>query len=410
MNNHSTNKQLHKVVRITMVAILVLTGLVIMVPLAFSYLSDTQEKGIAIRAASAAELWEMQGSFDVNRWKADNHTGINVHNKSPRDLWIFFEFTGDMKQVFKQSGPVLVKAGETCPVILRSLDEEDSPRVPNPLDLIEFQSDTSGKVSGDACLPPFYGQWQWKTFAGNVKIHTLNSYATLEFPAQVSGSVLWDIYFSNCCGMTALELSASCADASEVRLMTADVGMTKSLAAEELDDSSADSILQSARDYLTRLQSFQPLQFIAPVQAAVERIAPGLWQEREDQQAKLNQGTETIQRLLHMVETLTLEKQQLEYQLEQSQYTIRELHNQLESTQAASATVNGPEKDEPTSPVEGESANIDEISNSTVIEPSVVNSPDAKAVSDALPLQTEPNPSSTDNEANSLDELGGAAQ
>lgn len=329
--------QLIKVVRFTMTAILVLAGLVIMVPLAFSYLSATQEQGIAIRAASAAEIWEMQGSFDVDRWKIDNHTGINIHNKSPRDLWIFFEFTGDLKQVFKQSGPLLVKAGETCPVILGSLDKDDSPRVPNPLELIEFQSGTRGKTTNGGCLPPLNGQWQWKTFVGQVKIHTLNSYAILEVPTQVSGSVLWDIYFSNICGMTACELSRSHTSVDEVRLMTADVEMNRRMESEALDEGSEDGVLQSARDYLTRLKSFQTLQFIAPIQAAVERMAPGLWQEHEELKARLCEGADTIQRLINMVEILTEEKQQLECRLEDQQYTIKELRNQLDEARVVTA-------------------------------------------------------------------------
>lgn len=393
--------QLIKIIRITMTAILVLAGLVIMVPRAFSYLSATQERGIAIRAATAAEIWEMQGSFEVNCWKANNHTGISIYNKSPRDLWIFFEYTGDMKQVFKQSGPVLVKAGETCPVILGSLDEDDSPRVPNPLDLIEFQSSTSGKTLSSGCLPSSYSSWQWKTFAGHVKIHTLNSYATLEFPAQVSGSVLWDIYFSNICGLNALELSTSCTDASQVRMITADVNL--STADEEFDDNSEDGILQSGRDYLTRIRSYQPLQFIAPIQATVERIAPGLWQEHEDQKARLYEGADTIQRLINMVIVLTEEKQQLENRLEEQQLTIHELYDKLENVQATPEQVASPDAEVPVKTEEDVPANPDEVGDSAGAEPVVVPGTDANKGSSAQPLPTEPDLSSTCSESNWFD-------
>jgi hypothetical protein len=104
--------------RYFIIALLAMAGVAVLVPCALSYLSSVQDKGISIRTAASSEIWEMEGSFAEERWKDDNSSGIYIKNKSSRDLIIYFEYTGDLKQIFKHSDPVMVPAGTKTEVKL----------------------------------------------------------------------------------------------------------------------------------------------------------------------------------------------------------------------------------------------------------------------------------------------------
>lgn len=90
--------------------------------------------------------------------------------------------------------------------------------------------------------------------------------------------------------------------------------------------------------------SFRPLQFIESMQAAVEKNASGLWQEREQQLAQLSQAAEKIRELISLVEVLLEDKQQLEYMVEDQQYIIEELQAQLEEARSSAALEHNHEK------------------------------------------------------------------
>lgn len=330
-------KEPRSLIKSALIGLLVLVGMVVMVPLAFSYLSSTQQQGIAIRLAPASEIWDIHGSFNIDSWKKDNASGISIHNKSPRDLWVFFEYTGDLKQVFKHSEPVLIKAGATQELSFAPLDDKDSPRLLNPLDLIQnYSAASSGKCSAIS----------WKIFNGTVKIHTLNQYASLETPSiGIPGNVLWDLFFSHKLGIDADQYCQQCWETQKASLKSDQETVSTTLnrlaadpkirqmSGEELEQQ-GDRALEDTEKVLTESNAYQPATFIEEVMQAVEQIAPGLWKDREQLLKGYSQLKEQLTRLNDLFLAYKEEVKQLkqvildhENQIHSLQDNITELEN-----------------------------------------------------------------------------------
>jgi regulator of replication initiation timing len=278
--------KLKKTLSYFLITLLVIAGITTLVPYALSYLSSVQDKAISIRTTPASELWEIQGSFNEDRWKTDSDSGIYIKNKSPRDLVIYFKYTGDLNQIFKHSDPLLVPAGTTTELKLYPLDDKDSPRLLNPLDIVDCGKESNvGKANKKDKDDNDGKKSSWKEFSGKVIVYTLNEYASLESgEINLSGKTLWDMFFARKYKVEPKEYYENKwkLEKGESDVVFDDQFITKSKANTSLNKSAentAETDEAEIRSYLQGLQGFKGMEIVQPVVDTIETIAPGLLDE-----------------------------------------------------------------------------------------------------------------------------------
>lgn len=307
---------------------LLLMGL--MTTAALAYFNSLEKQGISIRATPASEIWELSGSFNETRWKQSNQTGIYITNKCRKDLWMNFEYGGQLKQVFKQSDPVLLKAGTTQEIVLQPLDDKDSPRLLNPLDLIDCQCWQHGKnANGQNCECIL--NCCWKTFSGELKIHILNEYASLASGnIRVSGDTLWYVFFSRKFGLNPLTYYEKCWNEGilEPKLKLSQERPRIALQGIELEQTALQDQVE-ARDFLQEWEEYQPIALLLPVMQVVEKVAPGLLEERSYFITTLRNFQIKLENLSAIIDAFKAQERKLREQISNQQDMITNLTNRL---------------------------------------------------------------------------------
>ncbi len=349
-------RRVKKTFKVLFTSFIVLLTIALMAPVALSYLSSTADKGIAIRAAPASEIWEMQGSFDLNRWKATDASGIIIHNKKQRDLWVYYEYTGQLKQIFKNSDPLMVAAGNTGEIALAPIDDEDSLRLLNPLDLIENYKEAGGKKCGCSL--------NWKTFSGTVKVHTLNDYAVLETtPINISGEVLWKLLFARKYGLDAGQYYQDCwksqtvsgMDACQTLAASADSKTAaasgsglKSAGTPRVDiQESTRLLLKQSQTTLDEASAYEPPTFLDPVLQVIEQIAPGFWEDRLQLLDLFNSLKEQLGEMRALLVQYQEKVFTLESEIEDLKIENESLNERIDSLQENLSRRNEPAADSP---------------------------------------------------------------
>lgn len=312
------NKKTQK--RIALLAIgslLAMGGVAFLPERAFSYLSSFQEADIDIKATPADKIWKMDGDFQVDRWKDTFSTGIQVTNLTGGDdLWIYFEYTGDLKNVFQHQDPVLLLAGSTVELQLNPLDNQDSPRVLNPSDIVNAEG-------------------QWRDFRGTVRVHTLNKYATLETKnITIPGNILWDVLFAQKFkeGPAPEEVETedrAPEDAAQAQATQAEE--VKRAASEPADvEQGAVEAVKEARDYSKEVRDFKPLELMQQVTRIVDKVAPGLLEEHGFLFQVKERLLSMVDRLTRDIERLIEDRHRLQDKIESQENQIHQLLNELD--------------------------------------------------------------------------------
>lgn len=312
------------------VLVMALLFIGLMTPAALSYFNSLEKQGISIRATPASEIWELSGSFNESRWKQSNKTGIYITNKCRKDLWISFEYEGQLKQVFKHSDPVLLKAGTTQEIVLQPLDDKDSPRILNPCDLIDCQGCQPGKkISGQKCGCIL--NCCWKTFSGQLKIHILNEYASLASGnIRVSGDTLWYVFFARKYCVDPETYYEKCWDEGilEPEMKCSQLRSRIALQGIELEQAAAGDQLK-AQDFLQEWEEYQPIDLLLPVMQVVEKVAPGLLEERSYFITTLRNFQIKLENLSAIIDAFKAQEQKLREQIRSQQEIIMNLTNHL---------------------------------------------------------------------------------
>ncbi|MDD2585661.1 MAG: hypothetical protein PHO25_03400 [Syntrophomonadaceae bacterium] len=307
-----------KVLTFLIAAVIIVATTAVLVPVGLSYLSNLEQRGISIRGAPAEEIWQVQGNFNENVWKDSFDSSIKITNLRDRDFWIYFEYTGDLKQIFKHSDPVLVEAGKTQEIMLYPLDDKDSLRVLNPLDIIEF----------DKC------KWKWKIFSGTIVIKTLNCYAAHETgKITISGKTLWDVFFSQKYGIDPCQYyTYEVVEKENIPEQTRKRG--------ENEEDNVQIVLENSNNLVEEIEGFQARTFIKPVIQVIDKIAPGLWEEREYLRKKATAVSHQMNRLKKHMNTMIEKTARLQEKIANQQDLIMNLHARINSLENETIRLN----------------------------------------------------------------------
>jgi hypothetical protein len=316
--------------RFIITVVLALLATFLVTPMALSYFNSLQEQGISIRAKPASEIWEISGSFDEKRWKQSNKTGIYIKNKSHRDLWISFEYGGQLTQVFKHSDPVLIPAGTMQEIVLQPLDDKDSPRILNPLELINckgLKMDEKLTKGKNYCLL----KCEWKTFSGQLTVHILNKYASLASgPIKISGETLWHVFFSRKYGLNPSTYYEKCWEQGSLKLENQSLQAKSRVALQGVElIEAANQEQDKAEDFVQEWEEYHPLILLQPVMQVVEKVAPGLLKERNYFLTMLCNCQIKLNNLSAMLDDFKSQEKKLREQIIHQQDFINTLTNRI---------------------------------------------------------------------------------
>lgn len=349
-----------KLNRMVAALLLALMGVLFLEPAVMAAFVSSFNQGISVRATPAEQVWTVNGSFNESNWASNGNSGLSVTNKTTyKDIWVYFEYTGDLKQVFKHSDPIKVGPGATVAVPLLPLDDKDSPRILNPLDLVQTSA-TVPSGTGKSCSLNL----SWRYFKGTVKIHMLNEYATAESnQISISGKTLWCVYFAKKFGLDPnyyyklywpveplcedkdgkhddhdCSFGIGGVDGAALDVVAVNP-VTAAPAEADLNTRSAQALADSTK-LVTELTQYKPLEFILPVMQAVEQIAPGLLKERSYFLESLQKLINEVQSLAQIINELQSEVSSLKEDLAKKAVELDQLKTQLAQDEAMILNLN----------------------------------------------------------------------
>ncbi len=328
-------------------------------PAVMAYFSSQSTASISINATPVEEIWAVSGAFDEGAWASTGSSGIYVNNKTDQDMWVYFEYSGSLEQVFKQANPEKIPAGQSAQIPLKPLDGTDTPRILNPQALITTRTSGEGISLSTTC--------SWVRFKGTVKARIMNDYDSWESPEiSISGKTLWGVYFKDLLGSDPDTYIKSCysnvvweneAGNSVLNLSSKNllgtgngtggsVGeeasgiVAEALSGEALSSKTVE-VQASTLSLLEGLVQYKPLEFVLPVLQAVDQVAPGLLQERSFYQESMNKLIAQSQQLCSLldmyrteVSTLTGLNQQQAKQIEDLNIQVGNLNVQISDKDA----------------------------------------------------------------------------
>lgn len=299
----------------TMVITLVLALAMIAVCSArcYSYLTSVRSADFEVSTASKNVL-RLSGSFDLEKWVSSGETGYYLTNFGDEDLWVYFEYTGELGQVFSAAVPLLVprQGGEqpnTVSLKLAPLDEISAPRVLNPQDV--FTSEDGSKE-----------------FSGTIRVYTLNKYVALETERiSVPGEALWRVMMAK---KFAAPNGARTADAigphsdAEESLKGADENLSESGDLVE----KALQVVADDEKYLTLVKERKRITLKDRVVFIVETVAPGLMGEHQFLTEATDGLLKRFERLNQIVKQLAQDRDTLQQTVNAQAQTIQALENE----------------------------------------------------------------------------------
>lgn len=300
---------------VTLVAVLVCGVVAFGASQAYSVFFDSDKADLRVFTATSEDIWKMDGGFDLEKWERDFCTGITITSLTKgEDLWIYFEYTGDLNQVFEHQNPILLPAGETIELKLKPLDNQNSPRVLNPSDIVNSEG-------------------KWRDFRGNIKVCALNKYATLETgEITVPGHALWEVLFAKKFNQDITQVQTAGDGKGPGKTVPEDEETRINDSREETPADIEVEALQDAKEadeYVREVASHKTLQFMNEVYQIIDKVAPGFLEEHTFLSRAVDGLVSMVNKLVRDIEWLVQELHRLQNEVDEQRYEIEQLTNAL---------------------------------------------------------------------------------